>query len=318
MAHQVNGICHSRRLCTTTSESVASEATEEAPEAPAQPATPQPAIPKKTLVYAGIVLAVLWAFAIHTESLVVEIIVGVLTALAVGLLLYAWRLIRKQRGYMQMLQGANASPEARREALAKLEAEKDPSAPTNLFARAQLVAQDDPKAALAILDQKDLKSYPAAMQDDVATLKAQLYLVMGRTQDARKAADTINLDNPARKEMRTLSGAIVAEAFARTGKPKEALAILESLEPPKKDAEQLEIQMRVVRVFAKFAMNQRQGARAELVALADDDVNHLGRFLAPQFRVHPELQKLARQVAEANPGARAAAKTQAKTQAKRR
>jgi len=192
----------------------------------------------------------------------------------------------------------------------KLGAGKDASDPTNIFARAQLMAQDDPKAALALLDTKELKAYPAAMQDDVAILKTQLYLGMGRTQDARKVAETINLENPSRKEMRTMAAVIVAEAFARTGKPKEALALVESIELPKKDADQILVQARVVKVFAKFAMNQRPAARAELVALADDDVNYLGRFLMPQFKVHPELQKLARQVLEANPAARKVVKGQ--------
>jgi hypothetical protein len=221
-------------------------------------------------------------------------------------------MVKKQRGLVEVLQGAAESPDARRDALAKLEAGKDADAPTHLFARAQLLAQDDPKAALALLDKHELKSFPAAMQDDVATLKTQLYLAAGRTQNARKIADTINLDNPQRKETRTLSGVIVAEAFARSGKPKEALALLATLEPPEKDGEQIALQTRVVRVFAKFALNQRAAARAELVALADEDVNLLGRFLAPQFRVHPELQKLARQVAETNPAARSAAKAQAR------
>ena len=278
-------------------------ATAETAEAPPDaPAPPQPTIPKKTLVIAGLIVAGLWAFAIWTGSLVVQIIVGVLTAVIVGFLIWAFRLVSKQKRLVGVLQGAQQSPEARREALAKLEAQKDADSPQNLFARAQLVAQDDPKAALALLDKTPLKSYPAAMQDDVATLQAQLYLSMGRTQEARKVAETINLDNPQRKEVRTMSGVIVAEAFARTGKPKEALALLDTLEPVKKDADAIDVQTRVVRVFAKFAMNQRPAARAELVALAEKDVNYLGRILAPQFRVHPELQKLARQVAEASGG----------------
>jgi hypothetical protein len=274
------------------------------------PVPPQPAIPKKTFVYIGLIFAALWGFAIYTGSLVVEIIVGVLTAVVVGLLLYALRMVKRQRGLVATLQGATQSPEARREALAKLEAGKDASEPTNLFARAQLMAQDDPKAAIALLDTKELKAYPAAMQDDVAILKTQLYLGMGRTQDARKVAETINLDNPSRKEVRTMAAVIVAEAFARTGKPKEALALVDSIEVPKKDAEQILVQARVVKVFAKFAMNQRPAARAELVSLADEDVNYLGRFLMPQFKVHPELQKLARQVLEANPAARRVVKGQ--------
>jgi hypothetical protein len=280
--------------------------------APAAPRAPRPGIPKKTLIYGGLALAALWAFALHTDSLVVEIIAAVVTAAAGVLLALAWRMVRKQRGLVDLLEGATESPDARRDAIAKLEAGKDADAPVQLFARAQLLAQDDPKAALALLEKQELKSFPAAIQDDVATLETQLYLGLGATQDARKVADTINLDNPQRKQMRTLAGVFVAEAFARTGKPKEALALLDTLEPPPKDAEQIALQTRVVRVFAKFALNQRAAARAELAALAADDVNLLGRFLAPHFRVHPELQKLARQVAEAHPAARSAAKTQAR------
>jgi hypothetical protein len=107
---------------------------------------------------------------------------------------------------------------------------------------------------------------------------------------------------------------IVAEAWGRTGKSKEALALLDSVELPKKNAEQIAVQLRIARVFAKFAANQRGPARAELNALAEEDVNYLGRFLSPQFRVHPELQKLARSVLEAQPGARKMAKAQARTQ----
>jgi len=273
---------------------VATAEPEATPEA--APAPPQPAIPKKTFIYVALIVAALWAFAIWTSSLVVQIIVAVLTAAILGFLFWAWRLVSKQKRLVGVLQGAQESPEARRAALAKLEGQKDADSPQNLFARAQLVAQDDPKAALALLDKTPLKSYPAAMQDDVATLQAQLYLSMGRTQEARKVAETINLDNPQRKEVRTMSAVIVAEAFARTGKPKEALALLDTLEPVKKDADAIDVQQRVVRVFAKFAMNQRPAARNELIALAAIDVNYLGRFLMPRFKVHPELQKLARQV----------------------
>src|SRR6185503_19859442 len=99
-------------------------------------------------------------------------------------------------------------------------------------------------------------------------------------------------------------------AWARTGKPKEALALLDSIEIPKQDGEQIGMQTRVARVFARFAANNRKQAEAELVALADDDINQLGRFLDPRFRVPPELQKLARRVLERNPAARKMAKAQ--------
>ncbi|MFT3695508.1 MAG: tetratricopeptide repeat protein [Kofleriaceae bacterium] len=282
------------------------------------PAAPQiGGIKKKTLITIAIVTIVVWAFAVQTGSTALLIVVGVLTALLIGVITWALFMLRKQRGLMGVLQGAAASPEARREALAKLDAQKDANSPVNVFARSQLLAADDPKGALKLLESVDNSKWQAAMQDDVALLKAQLYLGTGQTQNARKCADTINLDNPDRKEIRPMAAAIVSEAWARTGKPKEALALVDTIELPKKDGDQIATQIKVVKVFAKFAANQRGPARVELKALADQDVNNLSRFLAPQFKVHPELQKLARSVLEQHPQARAQAKQQAKSQKQR-
>jgi hypothetical protein len=277
----------------------------------AAPATTPPpgGFSKKSLFWIGGITLAIWAFAVQTGSMILMIIVSVLTLLLLGVLLWAWRMIRKQRGMISLLQGATASADARKEAFDKLSADKDAGSPMKLFARAQLLAGDDPKGALKLLEGTELKTFPAAMQDDVSLLKAQIYLGSGRTQDARKCADVMNLDNPQRKDIRPLAATIVAEAWARTGKPKEALALLETIEIPKKDGEQIALQGRIAKVFAKFAMRQVQAARQEMVSLADDDVNNLGRFVAPQFKVHPELQKLARQVYEQHPSARRQVKT---------
>jgi tetratricopeptide (TPR) repeat protein len=283
-----------------------------------EPAAPQVGgIKKKTLITIAVVTLAVWAFAVQTGSTILMIVVGVLTALLLGVVGWALLQLRKQRGLIGLLRGAADSPEARRDALAKLDGQKDAGEPVNVFARAQLLAADDPKAALKLLETVPMSKFHAAMQDDVALLLAQLYLGVGRTQDARKAADTINVDNPERKEVRAMAAAIISEAWARTGKPKEALALLDTIELPKKDAAQLATQIRVVRVFAKFAANQRGPARTELQQLADEDVNNLGRFLMPQFRVHPELQKLARAVLEQHPQARAMSKQQARGQKQR-
>jgi len=274
-------------------------------------------IKKKTLITIAVVTIAVWAFAVQTGSTALMIVVAVLTALLLGVIGWALLQLRKQRGLVGLLRGAADSPEARRDALAKLDAQKDANTPVNVFARAQLMSADDPKAALKLLESVGIAKFHAAMQDDVALLLAQLYLGTGRTQDARKAADTINIDNPERKEIRAMAAAIVSEAWARTGKPKEALALLDTIELPKKDSAQIATQIRVVRVFAKFAANQRGPARTELQQLADEDVNNLGRFLMPQFRVHPELQKLARAVLEQHPQARAMSKQQARSQKQR-
>jgi hypothetical protein len=267
-------------------------------------------IKRKNLIIIGVIVALAWAFALNTGSTVLIIVVGVLTVLVLGVLVWAYRMIRKQQRMVNLLQGAT-NADARRQALAALSEGKDANSPTNVFARAQLLAADDPKAALTMIEKVELRTFPPAMQDDVALLKTQLYLGFGRSADARKVADTMNLDNPARKDVRALAASIVAEAWARTGKSKDALALLETIEVPKQNAEQIRVQMRVARTFAKFAGGARLAARNELSALANEDLNLLSRFLAPQFRVHPELQKLARSVLEAHPGARKMAKSQA-------
>jgi hypothetical protein len=293
---------------SATAPAPAEEAAETAE--PASPMVQAGGFKRKNIIIIAVVVVVVWAFALNTGSTVLISIVGGLTLVLAGILIWALRLMRKQRGLVGLLQGATQSPEARRDAIAKLEAGKDAGAPVQVFARAQLMASDDPKAALALIEKQDLKSFPPAMQDDVSLLKAQLFLGFGRTQDARKCADSMNLDNPQRKEIRPYAAAVVAEAWGRTGKAKEALALIETIELPKKDADQIGLQIRIAKVFAKFAANQRQAARAELSALADLDLNFLSRFVAPQFRVHPELQKLARSVFTQHPAARRQVKVQ--------
>jgi hypothetical protein len=278
------------------------EAPDSAPKTAAAAAT---GATRKRLIWIGVIAAAVWAFTLQTGSLVLLIIVGVLTAIFGGLLLYAWRVMSRQKKVVELLQGSTASPEARKAALAKLEEGKDGKKdPVKLFARAQLHAADDPAAALALLDSVELKTFPAAMQDDVSLLKVQLYLGLGRTQDARKSADLINLDNPTRAEIKPLASALIAEAWARTGKSKEALKLIDTIEYPKENREQIEIQVRFARVFARFAAGQRGATRNELNALANNDPNHLGRFVMPQFRAHPELQKLARAVLQGHPSVR--------------
>jgi hypothetical protein len=288
-------------------------ADEKEPEsAPAPPEAPkiQGGFSKKRIIWIVVIVGAVWAFAINTGSTIFMWIVGILTVLLLGLLVFAFRVMRKQKRVVELLQGSTQSTEARRAALEKLNAGKDANSPVNLFARAQLQAQDDPAAALKLLDSVELKIFPAQMQDDVSLLRVQLCLGLGKTAEARKSADLINLDNPQRAEMRPMAAAIVAEAWARQGKSKEALKLLDTIEYPKQNREQVEIQARVARIFAKFAAGQRAATRNELNALANTDPNHLGRFVMPQFRAHPELVKLARSVLQAHPSMRQQIKAQ--------
>jgi hypothetical protein len=265
---------------------------------------------KKNLIIIGVVTALVWAFAIQTGSVIFMSIVGVLTLVLLGVLFWVWRLLRKQQGLSNLLQNAVSSPEARREALAKLEAEKNSSDVVNVFARAQLVAADDPARALEMLEAVEIKRVPPQMQDDFALLRSQLYLNFGRPKDARPLVDRINVDSPARKEARGMTISVVAESWARTGKHQEALALLDTIDFAAEKNDQVRLQLHVARVFARFAAGKKGLAREDLRALADADINQLGRFLMPQFKVHPELQRLAREVAQKNPEVRRMAAAQ--------
>lgn len=265
---------------------------------------------KKNLITIGVVTALVWAFAIQTGSVILMSIVGVLTVVLIGVLIWVFRLLRKQRNLTSLLQGSMSSPEARREAIAKLSEGKDAGDVVNVFARAQLVAADDPAAALKMLETIDPKKVAAQMQDDVAILKSQLYLHFGRPRDARPLADRINVDNPQRKDARTMIVGIVAEAWGRTGKHEQALTLLDTVNIDAEKNVQQKVALLSARVFARFASGKRTMAKDDLDTLASIDVNHLGKFLMAQFKVHPELQKLARTVLEKNPTARRMAKAQ--------
>jgi hypothetical protein len=258
-----------------------------------------------------VVTAALWAFAINTGNVWVMGVMGLLTVLLAALLLYGLRLARKQQGLVSMLQGAVNSPEARREAIAKLEADKDAKQVTHVFARAQLLAAEDPAKALKLLEETNLKDVPAQMQDDFLVLQAQLYLHFGRPKEARPLADRIYLDSPQRKDQRNMLVSVVAQAWARTGRHADALKLLESVDFDAEKNPQLRMQLLAARVFARFASGQKVSAKEDLTAMSSVDVNLLGMFLMPQFRVHPDLQKLARAVAEKNPTVRRQAGPQA-------
>ncbi len=260
------------------------------------PAQAQEAGFKKTnLLIIAIVFALLWGMAITSGSVIFMSIVGVLTLLAAGAALWVWRQVRRHRDLANVLQGAASSPEARRAALAKLEADPKSSNLINLIARAQLLAGDDPNAALSLLEPVDLKAVPANMQDDFALLKSQLLLSFGRAKQARPLADWVNLDNPQRKEMRPIMAAIVAETWARTGSARDANTLLDSVNDADASKSDAVAPLLIARVYACFSADKKGLTRSALKELAAIDPNLLGRFITPQSRTHPGLARLARE-----------------------
>lgn len=268
----------------------------------AQPALDSPLFNRKNLGIAVAALVVLWLTAAMTGSKWVLGLMGVLTLAAAGGLIWVYRLVKRQRAMVSLLQSAQGSPEARRAALAQLQG--DDKDVLKRVARAQLEAQDDPKLAIATLESIDLSKVPATSQDDVRVLRAQLYLACGRLRDAANMAEGINLGAAPNAQAKAMVTAIVGEAWARTGKADRALVILDDLKIDDVEMGQAAVLARMAKVFATFHAGKKDRARKELEALMKLDVNYLGRFVQPGGAVHLELQQLARTVAMSHPEVR--------------
>jgi hypothetical protein len=267
---------------------------------PAESAATQTGFKKKNLIIIGLVFAGFWFLAISSGSVIFMGVAAFLTLLAAGIAFWAWRQISRHKKLAGVLQGAADSPEARKKALATLEADKNSDKLTNVIARAQLLASDDPSAALALLEPIEIKDVPANTQDDFALLKSQLLLNFGRSKQARPLVDYINLDNPQRKEMRPFMLAIVAETWARTGSAKEANDLLDTVDPRQITGNDAGTLLLIARVYAQFAAGKKGLTRSALGDVAAVDPNLLGRFLASKGQVHPGLQRLAREAFERN------------------
>jgi hypothetical protein len=269
---------------------------------PTPPELDSPLFNRKNLGIGLVALAALWLTAAMTKSAWVLGIMGVLTLAAAGGLIWVYRLVKKQRAMVTLLQSAQGSPEARKAALAQLQG--DDKDVLKMVARAQLEAQDDPKKAIATLEMLDLSKVPSTSQDDVRVLRAQLYLASGRLRDAANMADGINLGAAPNAQAKAMVTAIVGEAWARTGKADRALVILDDLKLDDAEMGQAAILARMAKVFAAFHAGKKDRAKKELEGLMKLDVNYLGRFVMPGGAIHLELQQLAKQVAMNHPDVR--------------
>jgi hypothetical protein len=278
-----------------------------------------PFVQWKNLALIGGGVLVLWALVIASGSRVAMIVMGVLTGVLIGGGIYVWRWVERQRSLAGLLQKAQASPEGRKAVLEQLSAGGDVDKDVmNLVVRAQLEAQDDPEKALATLDRIDMKKVPALMEDDVKGLRAQLLLLLGQTREAGILCDGIQVSRAQQAESRGMLAATVAEAWARSGKSKEAADLLATFTPDNPDYVKVRVPLMFARIFANFAENKKELVRKDMLALVKDDPNYLGRFVHPKFRVHPELQKMAKEVLMRDPNVRKMAQQQSQRGAPQR
>lgn len=221
---------------------------------------------------------------------------GVLTAAALGVALYAWRLTRKSKTIVDILKGATDEA-GRKAAIEKLAQAKGSDAMAKL-AQAQLMTQDRPADAIKVLEDIDLKKAPAVVQDDVRANLALLYLMHNRVKDARPLADEIRLDRQPQAKAKALYAAVVAEAFSRTGKPDDAKKLLETYDADDPEYGEMRALLLRAQIYTFNATKNRGLAKRAMEALAAIDPNMVAAFAMKGAR--PELAQMAKQVIQAS------------------
>jgi hypothetical protein len=262
---------------------------------PADPFSPQQL--KSMGLRIGIPTLIAWAIAFAIPGWIPKAVVGVLTLALVGVVLWALRYAQKSRKVAEILKTAD-TPEARKEAIAKLESEhKD--ATEAILARAQLELQDDPRKALATLETVKLDRVMAPIADQTRGQRAMIHLLLGETDEARLLVDNIDLGR--HKEPKTLAtlAAITAEAWARTGQAKKALETLDTFDVNDEVYAELKPQLLRSRAFAQAWTNNTKAMKGTLRQLGALNIQYLTGFItkkkmpggvAPKG-VHPLLEK---------------------------
>lgn len=258
----------------------------------------QPKMNWKVLGLIGVALAVLWVIAGILQpniGYVGFIVAGVLTLVALGFLIWVWRLTRKSADIAAILKGAT-DKESRLAALEQLRARQTPGGKDalNAIAQAQLVAQENQSEAIRILEAIDLDKAPAIVQDDVRANLAMFYLMTGRARDARELADEIRLDRQPQAKAKAMYAAVVAESFARTGKTEDARKLIETYDPSDKEFGQVSGMLLRAQVYTYTATKKLGRAREAMEQLLDVDPNMVAAFVQKGQR--PEIARLAKQV----------------------
>jgi len=240
----------------------------------------------------GLISAVVYS---PTWKIVLISIPGVVTALAVGLVVYALRQAKKARGVAGILSNVETDAD-RKAAIEKLDASSNKNDPATVFAKAQLELQEDPKQALKTLERIDLGKVMGPIADEARGQRAMIHLMLGDVSEAKTLVSGIDLKRHQEPRTRAMLAAVSAEAWARSGEAKKAVETLGVFDPEDSAFEQLRPQLYRAWAYAYAYTNDVQGMRRMLKKLAAQDVRLLGGFLMK--RTHPLLQKEAKRALE--------------------
>lgn len=218
-----------------------------------------------------------------------------LTLGALGLIGWVVRQTKKAQGVAGILSKAETKDE-RQAALTQLETKYKSNDPTAIFARAQLLLQEDPKKALEALETINLSKVMGNVADEARGQRAMIHLMLGDVAPARDLADGIQLSRHQDAKSRAMLAAVVAEAWARSGQAKRAVDTLSVIDADDAELVQLRPQLFRAQAYAFAHADDLKSARRSLKRLADQDPRLLGGFM--NRKTHPLLQREAKKLLE--------------------
>lgn len=254
--------------------------------------------PKALALRIGIPAVIVWAIAFAIPGWIPKAVAGALTIAVAALVVWAVRFAKRSRAVASIVQQAD-TPEARKEALERLESEFKKDDTAAVFAKAQLQMQEDPRLALRTLETIKLEKVLAPVADEARAQRAMIHLILGETDEARALADGIDLSRHKEPKVRATLASIIGEAWARTGQAKKAVELLETLDPQDEVYKELRPQLLRARAFAyAFASNTKQ-MKQTLRSLSGINPQFLTSFITkakhpmgvPRRGVHPLLEK---------------------------
>jgi hypothetical protein len=259
---------------------------------------------KPVLLRLGVPLLVIWFIGalvagFTLSPLIKGLALGVpaaLTLAAVGLMIWVVRQARKAQGVAGILSRAAETKDGREAALAELGAKYKGNDPTAVFARAQLLLQEDPRKALEALETINLAKVMASVADEARGQRAMIHLMLGEVPPARDLVDHIQLARHQDARSRAMLAAVVAEAWARSGQAKRAVDTLSVINAEDPELVQLRPQILRAQAYAYAHTDDMKAAQRALRTLGAQDPRLLGGFV--NKKTHPLLQREARKLLE--------------------
>ncbi len=254
---------------------------------------------KPLALRAGIPLALLWIGALVLNGWIPKAVMGVLTLALAGVVLWAVRYAKRARRVAEIVREVGETPEARKEAIAKLETDFKKDDTAAVFAKAQLQLQEDPREALRTLETIKLDKVLAPVADEARAQRAMIHLILGETEEGRQLVDAIDMSQHKEPKTRGTMAAIIGEAWARSGQAKRAVELLETIDVNDAVYEELRPQLLRARAFAYAWANDTKQMKQMLRRLQQLNTQYLMGFITKKKNpagvnprgVHPLLEK---------------------------